>query len=88
MAKILGFISQSITGGSRKVILPLYTALARPHLECYGHKRDMDLLKRIQHITTKMSVRLEHLSYKERPRELELFRLEMAECVSIPDGRE
>lgn len=59
---ILGYISQGITGGSREVILLLYTALVRPHLECYVHKRDMDLLKQIQHNTTNMTVRLEHLS--------------------------
>lgn len=84
----LSCISQSITGGSREVILPLCTALVRLHLECYVHKRDMDLLKQIQHITTRMTARLEHLSYKERPRELGLFSLEKAECIPIPDGRE
>jgi len=62
---------------SREVILPFYSALVRPHIAFCVHfwasryKRDVDILGQILQKATKMIMRLKHLLYKERLRELE-----------------
>ncbi|GAB0203061.1 hypothetical protein GRJ2_002771700 [Grus japonensis] len=62
---VLGCITRSVTSRSREVILPLYSAVVRPHLQycvqLWGlqHKKDM-----------------EHFSYEDRLRELGFFSLE------------
>ena len=79
---ILGLIRRNITYKGKKIFIPFYKAIVRPHLEyCIQawkpyRKQDIDTLERIQRRATKMIPELRDLSYEERLKECGLTTLE------------
>ncbi|GAB0184972.1 hypothetical protein GRJ2_000962500 [Grus japonensis] len=74
---VLGCITSSVTSRLREGILPLYSALVRPHLQyCVPVQERHGAVGESPEEATKMIRGLEHLCYEDRLRELGLFSLE------------
>ncbi|XP_056343063.1 triadin isoform X5 [Oenanthe melanoleuca] len=79
---ILGCIKSRVVSTSKEMIVSLYSALVRPHLDyCVQdwepqHKKDVEMLEQVQKGVIKLTPGLEHISYENRLREMGQFSLE------------
>ena len=80
--QVLGMIRRNITYKENSLIIPLYKAIVRPHLEYRiqawspYHRKYIDMLEEIQRRATKLIPGLRDLKYEERLKECGMTTLE------------
>ena len=80
--QVLGMIRRNIIYKEKSLIVPLYKAIVRPHLEYYIQawspylRKYIDMLEKIQRRATKLFPGLRDLRYEERLKECGLTTLE------------
>ena len=73
--QIIGMIRRNITYTEKGLIVPLYKAIFRPHLEYWIHawspylRKDIHMLEKVQRRATKLIPGFIDLSYEERLKE-------------------
>jgi hypothetical protein len=80
--RTIGFVNRNFHCRTKEIIMPIYKAMIRPHIEFAVQlwsphlRKDIDKLERIQRRITKMIPELRNKSYSERLIELNLTTLE------------
>ena len=78
----------NITYKDKSLIIPLYKAIVRPHLDCIQAwnpyiRKDVDMLDKLQRRATKLIPGLRDLTYEERLNECWLTKLETRRLIEV-----